>query len=65
MDERRSLALLAWTVGGIVGLMFTLNAVALSISQGGPSSTRLWVSHPAHPFEATMNLTPAAKPKRS
>ena len=30
MDERRTLAILAWTVGSVVGLMFILNGIALS-----------------------------------
>jgi hypothetical protein len=27
MDERRTLQILAWTVGGLVGFMFVLNAL--------------------------------------
>jgi hypothetical protein len=30
MDERRTLAILAWTVGSVVGMMFILNGIALS-----------------------------------
>jgi hypothetical protein len=30
MDERRTLAILAWAVGSVVGTMFILNAIALS-----------------------------------
>ena len=30
MDEAQTLRLLGWTVGGIVGAMFVLNAIALS-----------------------------------
>jgi hypothetical protein len=30
MDERRTLQILAWTVGGVVGFMFVLNAIALA-----------------------------------
>jgi hypothetical protein len=30
MDERKTLKILAWSVGGIVGLMFILNAYALA-----------------------------------
>jgi len=29
MDERRTLSILAWSVGCVVGTMFILNAVAL------------------------------------
>ena len=31
MDEARTLSILAWTVGGIVGAVFVLNAIALSL----------------------------------
>jgi hypothetical protein len=31
MDEAHSLRFLWWTVGGIVGAVFVLNAVALSL----------------------------------
>jgi hypothetical protein len=31
MDETRTLAFLGWNVGGIVGALFVLNAVALSL----------------------------------
>ena len=31
MDERRTLSLLGWTIGGVVGAVFVLNAVALSL----------------------------------
>ena len=65
MDERRSLALLGWTVGGIVGLMFTLNGIALALTQGGPSTARLAVAHASSSFEATMIVAPSAKPNRS
>ncbi len=34
MDERRSLKILAWTVGSVVGMMFILNGIALSFVQG-------------------------------
>jgi hypothetical protein len=64
MDERRSLAVLGWTVGGIVGLMFTLNAVALALAQQGPAA-RLLVSQAGSPFQATMIVAPGPKPRRS
>ncbi len=32
MDEARTLSLLAWIVGGIVGVLFILQAIALSLS---------------------------------
>jgi hypothetical protein len=31
MDEAQTLRILGWTVGGIVGAVFVLNAVALSL----------------------------------
>jgi hypothetical protein len=31
VDERRTLAVLGWAIGGVVGVMFVLNAVALSL----------------------------------
>jgi hypothetical protein len=31
MDERRTLSLLGWTIGGLVGAVFVLNAIALSL----------------------------------
>ena len=32
MDEARTLSLLAWVVGGIVGVLFVLEAIALSLN---------------------------------
>jgi hypothetical protein len=37
MDEQRTLALLGWIVGGLVGLMFVLNAIALASLQSTPA----------------------------
>ncbi len=31
MDEAATLQFLAWTIGGVVGAMFLLNAIALSL----------------------------------
>ena len=31
MDEAHTLRYLGWTVGGIVGVLFVLNAIALSL----------------------------------
>lgn len=64
MDERRSLAVLGWTVGGIVGLMFALNGVALALAQPWPPA-RLLVSHAGNPLQATMVVAPGANPRRS
>ena len=45
MDERHTLALFGWTIGGVVGLMFVLNAFALASLQEVPSAgTRQIVS---------------------
>lgn len=38
MDERRTLALFGWTIGGVVGLMFVLNALSLASLQRVPSA---------------------------
>ena len=37
MDERRTLSILAWAVGSVVGTMFILNAIALSFIDGAPT----------------------------
>ena len=37
MDERRTLAILAWAVGSIVGTMFVLNGIALSFVESPPA----------------------------
>jgi hypothetical protein len=37
MDERRTLAILAWTVGSLVGMMFILNGIALSLTESTPA----------------------------
>ena len=36
MDEQRTLAILAWTVGSLVGVMFILNGIALSLVERAP-----------------------------
>jgi hypothetical protein len=30
MDERQTLSILGWTIGGIIGVIFILNAIALA-----------------------------------
>jgi uncharacterized membrane protein len=35
MDERRTLKILAWAVGSVVGMMFILNGIALSFVESG------------------------------
>jgi hypothetical protein len=43
MDERRTLAILAWAVGSVVGFMFLLNGIALSFveSPSAPSAKQI------------------------
>jgi len=53
MDERRTLAWFGWTIGGVVVLMFVLNAFALASLQEVPSAgTRQIVSQAAQPVVA-------------
>lgn len=65
MDEQRSLALLGWTVGGIVGLMFVLNAVALALVQGSSPPRSLLASRAGDPLAATVSVAPGTKANRS
>jgi hypothetical protein len=63
MNERRTLALFGWTIGGVVGLMFVLNAFSLASLQSAPSAdTRQIVSHARQPA-ATPSLVYGAKSK--
>jgi len=39
MDERRTLAILAWAIGSVVGIMFILNGIALSFVETTPAPT--------------------------
>jgi hypothetical protein len=55
MDERRSLAILGWTVGGVVGLMFALNAIALASLQPAPGA------HGYQPVSQSRPITTAAR----
>lgn len=65
MDERRSVALLGWTVGGIVGVMFMLNAVALALVHGDSPAGSLVASPAGNPLAATVRSAPAIKTNRS
>jgi len=38
MDERRTLAIMAWAVGSVVGMMFLLNGIALSFVESPAAS---------------------------
>jgi hypothetical protein len=58
MDERRTLKVLGWSVGGIVGLMFLLNAIALSSAQS-PASGAL-VSPNGQPMQGPASVGPAS-----
>jgi len=39
MDERQTLRIMAWSIGGLVGVLFFLNAVALSLTSTAPRSS--------------------------
>lgn len=39
MDERQTLRVMAWSIGGLVGVLFFLNAVALSMTSTAPRSS--------------------------
>ena len=41
MDERRTLSILAWSVGSVVGTMFILNAIALSVVETTPTGKQV------------------------
>lgn len=61
MDERRTLKVLGWSVGGIVGLMFLLNAIALASIQGSSGQTYgQLVSSNAPPQAAVTTPVPGA-----
>jgi hypothetical protein len=54
MNERRTLTLFGWTIGGVVGLMFVLNAFSLASLQKEPSANaHQLVSQAGHPGAAT------------
>jgi hypothetical protein len=56
MDERHTLTLLAWTIGSLVGIIFLLNGVALSLltQRGlGVPSARPAVKTVTRPLSAT------------
>jgi hypothetical protein len=64
MNERRTLALFGWTIGGVVGLMFVLNAFSLASLQSAPSAdTRQIVSHARQPAATPPRLVYDAKSK--
>ena len=55
MDERHTLALFGWTIGGVVGLMFVLNAFALASLQDS-AANRPIVSQAGQPVAAPSRL---------
>lgn len=64
MDERRTLALLAWIVGGLVGLMFVLNAIALASLQSAPAGYAVrFASQASQPAGHAASFTTGAKRK--
>jgi hypothetical protein len=66
MNERRTLALFGWTIGGVVGLMFVLNAFSLASLQRVPSaSTHQIVSQAGEPAATPSRLVYEAKSKGS
>jgi hypothetical protein len=60
MDEQRTLALLGWGIGGIVGTMFLLNALALaSLSTAStPRGSRL-ISQAGRPIVTAVSFAAA------
>lgn len=62
MDERRTLTLLGWSVGGVVGIMFLLNALALASLAPAPAAHggRL-VAEAGQPVVTVVSPAAAAK----
>ena len=61
MDERRTLVLLGLSVGGIVGLMFLLNAIALSSVQSPTTGELMSPSGPPMQAAASVGLAAGAR----
>ena len=59
MDERRTLAIMAWAVGSVVGMMFILNGTALSLTDSTPALAAKQVAT----GNASALHTPAANPQ--
>jgi hypothetical protein len=61
MDERRTLKILAWTVGSVVGMMFILNGIALSfVGSGSPLAGRQVAAQHAPSNPAPQIAVPVA-----
>ena len=55
MDERRTLKILAWTVGSVVGMMFILNGIALSfVGSGSPLTGKQVAAEHGSPSPAPL-----------
>lgn len=56
MDERRTLAILAWAVGSVVGTMFVLNGIALSFveTKPTPASKHIATGNPPAPHPTAI-----------
>lgn len=59
MDERRTLTILAWTVGSVVGLMFILNGIALSFVGSGSQTAGRQVAAQHAPHNPAPQITKA------
>jgi hypothetical protein len=63
MDERRTLYMLAWTVGGIICAMFILNGIALSSIRNEPELVAKQMISSQDGPEAASLMAFAAKPR--
>jgi hypothetical protein len=64
MDERRTLTLLGWSVGGVVGIMFLLNAFALASLAPAAHGGRL-MAEAGQPVVTVFSPAAAAKARGS
>ncbi len=61
MNERRTLALLGWSVGGVVGIMFLLNALSLACLAPAPPTIGRLIAQAGKPIVTAVSLAAAAK----
>lgn len=61
MDERRTLSILAWTVGSVVGIMFILNAIALSFTGSIAAPTTKQIAARTAPAQPPLPVIPVAR----
>jgi len=62
MDERRTLTFLGWSVGGVVGIMFLLNATALALLPTASTvRNRPLISQAGPPIVTAVRLAATAK----